>query len=703
MPNIPGATNALPGSYTDVVTVSRGVNVPGGSRIAAIIGEGSTSETIVSTAIGGGKDGLNPTFTTTAGADGRHFQLVNYPLVSNRTTIFKNGIPLVGLEELIPTGGIFSFKYDYVLDITSGHLLLQAAHLQDQGGAFYEPLNSNVGTGTISNLILVDLNAPPEIWTIRCSTVQRNPMNQPIASTASFLAYGSVSGALLDANGNPIIWVSNGTTVSNGILSFSISDGYATVPFQQGDAFTVIVASGVLVRSDSLTATEIPVANLNSPVLLQGLGPVVQQFGFPGTDNELSLGCQLAFANNAPNVLCVQAAPPLPRRTSFTLSPSVNSMSLDNDDFIFPLPIGVTPDFGAPIHFFVTNNSTNVETQILPNQQTFYTLDLAGQPTTTEFITSNAMAPSGYSYFYTVTQSFEDLNYGFDGYIGRNQAFHNQGVFSSPSVTFDSSYVGKVVKIINSVNSANFGLFDVTAVTNGSLYIVANGDLISGSLFFNQTYLSDFINETSAAFEVINPLTGLPVVGGSATDGVLVTSGPTTGTATLTSGTIDFGTLSPTVVGQKLQINGSTKAGMSDAEGNLQPVGNNGLYDIIAVSGFEITIRKALVIESDLEFEVLDPSGVSNYIVINHNVVPNGNGLRITLVDQRDAAFFDAGWINALASLEAVDCDIVVPLPSQTISVIFQNALHHCQTMSSILNRKRKNIVHRSYPRINSR
>ena len=686
MPNIPGATNALPGPFTDVITVSRGVSVPGGVRIAAMIGEGSTDETIVATANGGGKDGLDPTFTTTTGSDGRHFQLINFPLISNRTTVFKNGIPLVGLESLIDNNP-FNSSYDYRIDIATGHIELQRAQLKDQGGSFYSALSSNVGLGAINNLSLIDVNAPPEIWTIRCVAVQRNTFNQPIGGTASFLAFGSVSGAQLDANGNPIVWVANNNVVSNGVLSFSISEtmsGPTVVsPFVQGDAFTVIVQSGVLVRNDSLTANEIPVANLNDPLNLASMGAVVSRHGVPSLTNNLSLGAQLAFANNAPNLLTVQAAPPLPRRTSYLLDSDVIATAPDNDEFIFPLPIGVIPDFNSQIHFFVKNNATNVETQILPNKFTYYTLDTPGQPTTTQFIQDNAVAPAGHSYFYTVTQSLEDLNFGEDGYLGRNPAFHNQGTFGTPSVTFTASYVGKVLKIIDSNNSGNFGLFHITAVTNGQCYVVADGTNISGSLNFNPIYLSDFINETPSSFVVTNALTGLPVIGGSATDGVLVTSGPGTGTATLNSATINFSTI-PNITGYKLQINGSA------ISTSAQPAGNNGLYDIIGVSGHQITIAKALVNESNLEYEVLDSTAVSNYVVINHNVVPNGYALRVTIVDARDSSFFDAGWISALASLQTAECDILVPLPLQTKSVIFQNSLSQCLTMSNIRNKKQR-------------
>ncbi len=141
-------------------------------------------------------------------------------------------------------------------------------------------------------------------------------MNQPIAGTAKFLAFGSISGARLDANGNPSIWMANGQVVSNGVLSFAIYETQvsfvAVSPFREGDAFTIKVASGVLNRNDSLTINEIPVANLNDPVLVQGMGDAAGRHGFPSLSNSLSLGCQLAFANSAPALVTVQAAPSMP-------------------------------------------------------------------------------------------------------------------------------------------------------------------------------------------------------------------------------------------------------------------------------------------------------------------------------------------------------------------------------------------------------
>lgn len=665
MANIQGL-NLLPGAYSQVVTTSRGVAIPGGSRLVAMIGEGSTDEVIVAQASGAGKDGLNSSYTSTTGSDGRHFQLSNFPLISNRTTIFKNGVPLVGLESLIDSN-TFSNKYDYRIDIATGEIELQNAHLFDQGGNFYVPLSTNVGDGYFSGLTLEDVNSPPETWTIRCVSVQRSPSNLPVAGTAKFLAFGSISGAKLDANGNPIIWVANGTTVSNGILSFSISEtqimSVTLAPFREGDAFTIKIASGVLVRSDSLTANYIPTLFLNDPLLMQGMQDVSTRHGFPSLINNLAIGAQLAFANNAPALITVQAAPPMPRRTSYILADTVNSLSTNDDDFIFPLPIGVTPDFDAAIHFFTTNPTTKVESQILPNKFEYYKLDTGGQPTTHAFIIDDTAAPGGHSYFYTVKQSLAEVATGFDGYIGRNLSYYDHGVFHS-SITFDSSYVGKTLKIIDSDNKANIGSYSIYGVSDGKLSV-------------SLPSLPDFVTESSVTFAVIDRATGLAVTGGSGTDGHLVDL-VATATGTFTSAAINFGAIA-SIQSYRLQIIGSL-------------LGNNGLYDIIGYSsiGDTLTIKMAIVNESNLRYEVLDPNDVSNYIVINNNVVLNGYGLRVTLVDTKEASFYDAGWINALASLETIECDILVTLPKQTISVIFQNALSHCKVMSNIRNRKER-------------
>ena len=411
MANIPGAAGAIPGVYDIIQTQSGGAAVPGGVRIAAIIGEGSRSEILVAAAKGGGQDGLNPTFTSVSGSDGRHFKLSLYPIISNRTTLYKNGVPLMGTEGIID-GLPFSHLYDYKIDIATGNIELQAAHLFDQGGAFYSTGSLNTGAGALNGLKLVDTNAPSETWSIRCVSVQRNVLNQPIANTAKFVAVGSVSGNKLDSNGNPVVWVANNQTVSNGVLSFAIGE---SVPFLPGDYFTVVVTSGSLSKNDSLTASYIPTSNINDPEFLQSLPDVTAKHGAASTANNLSLGCQLAFANTAPGIMCVQAAPAMPRRTSYTLTTNFQANSSNVDDFVFALPDGVVPDANSSIHFFIKNNATNVESQILPNQFPYYSI--GSSPTLSQFVNSNTLPPSGYSYCYSLIEEPASVISGLDGYI----------------------------------------------------------------------------------------------------------------------------------------------------------------------------------------------------------------------------------------------------------------------------------------------
>lgn len=682
MSNIPGATNVLPGVFSDVITQSRGASVPGGIRIAAIIGEGSRTEVIVSSALGSGKDGFNSSYTSTNGSDGRHFALSVYPVISNRTTLFKNGVPLVGLEAQIDNDP-FNNAYDYRIDITSGRIELQKAHLQDLGGSYWSPLSTNQGSGSINSLTLMNVNAPSETWTIRCVSVQRNNLNAPIAGTAKFIAIGTVSGTKLDANGNSVTWVANGQTVSNSILSFNISE---SVTFREGDGFTVKVKSGVLSKNDSLTATYIAVSDLNDPEFLENMDVIAKKHGAASTDNNLSLGCQIAFANATPGVLCVQAAPSMPRRQSYLLADSFNAASTNDDDFVFPLPLGAQPDADAQIHFFVKNNATSVESQVLPNKYDYYTLDTLGNPTTTTFTQDDTLAPSGYSFSYTVVSKEASVISGFDGYLARDpSSTGNKGFFSS-GTTFDASLVGKKLKVIDATSVANMdsshdytnslgvdGYLTINSVVNGQLLI---GYDTSVSPTFSFTSIGNHPTQ-DLAFEVVN-LDGTVVSGYSGLDGYIQNSSGIT--AELWSNVIDLSVLaSPTT--KQLQINGNSSF--------------NGAYDILSVNndgydGYYASIRKVFNNESNLRFEVIDPDQQSFYVVLNHNVAPQGYSVRVTFVDVKDAAFFDAGWTSALESLELAECDIVVPLPKQTKSAIFQNTLTHCKAMSNIRNKKER-------------
>jgi hypothetical protein len=376
MPNFPGSNNALPGVYTLVETFSSGLSIPSGVRLAAIIGEGQRQETIVGQANGGGNDGFDPTYSGSNGSDGRHFLLSTAPIVSNRTTLYKSGVPLTGLEGTID-GTTFSSQYDYKIDIENGQIELQTASLVDQGGSYYSASALNVGNGTISSLTLVDANAPTETWTARVSSVIRDTNGDPIDGYARFVVTGSVSGTVLDGYGNTIYWQSNGEIVSNGILSFAINEGTET--FTEGDRFTIQVQSGVLQIDESLTATYIAEEDLNDPEFFTDLDELSQKHGSPSLTNRLSLGGQLAFANGTPGVWALQAAPSVPRRVSYILEEDASGGSTQ-DDLTFALPLNVVPDADSNINFFITDPTTSVESQIVPNKVPFYNATITANP-----------------------------------------------------------------------------------------------------------------------------------------------------------------------------------------------------------------------------------------------------------------------------------------------------------------------------------
>lgn len=665
-PDIANAQVVLPGVFTNVVTQGAGASVPGGVRVACIIGTGARSEVIVASAVGNGQDGLDGYYASTNNSDGRHFVLQFSPIVSNRTQLFRNGVLLRGLEAQIDQNP-FSNAYDYRIDISNSHIELQRAHLFDQGGSFFTAGATNVGQGSLQNLSLVDVNAPNETWTIKCVSVQRNNLNQPIAGTARFVAFGSVSGNVLDANGNPVVWIANNTVATNGILKFSVLE--TSPSFREGDFFTVIVKSGVLSKNDSLTANYIAVADINDPVFFDNIKDINTKHGAVTLDNTLSLGCQLAFANSPPGIMCLQAAPPLPRRTSYELETNFLATSINVNDFVIPLPLGASPDPNSAIHIFVTNPATGIEKQLLPNKFPFFTLGTAGNPTVSSFVFDNANPPAGNSFSYSVIQQGASLAFGQDGYINRDLLTQINALFSSGSITFDSTFVGKELVVIDATNNANVGTFSIVGAVNGDLQIRAGAT----------PPFSDFINETGLSFQLLDPIFYMPVAGSSGSDGALVAI-PNTATGDFSSIAVNFNGFNPVNAGLKLQITAATNAS------------NVGIYDITAYNSGSntLTIAKSFVSEHSLKFEVIDPTQTSDFLVLNHNVVPNGYSLRVTIVDVKDASFFDAGWENALLALEAQELDILVPLPKQTISVIFENAVNHCITMSNITHRKER-------------
>jgi hypothetical protein len=670
MANIPGATNILPGVVAEITTQSRGVAVSTATRLPAIIGEGKSEFTLVANATGLGRDGLDPTYSSTTGADGRHFLLPVYPVIEGRTDVYKNGVLLSGVEGVVGTDTLGEL-YDYMIDSTTGKIELKSAYIVDQGGTDYLTVSTNNGEGTISSLELLTVNATEETWTVRCVSVLRDGSQQPIAGTAKFIASGSISGQKLDSYGNSILWTV-GTLNSNGVLRFLINE---TTAFEPGDAFQIEISSGVLSSGDNLSVKVIPESYINDPVILTSLDEVFKYYGTPSTENTLSLGAQLAFSNQAPAVLCLQAAPSLPRRQSFVLTTSMVNDTSNSDNFIFPLEFAPDPDMD--IHFFTTA-AGETEEQKIPNKVTFYSIDDDSAGDISTFISSNTNPPSGTSNCYTVIELDDEgvIKSGFDGAITWDADITTQATFGVSGFVFDASYSGKKLKIINADNSSNNGTHDIIGVSGGELQIQA-----ASSTFPN------FTTASSLTFAVIDKTTFAPIDGYSGVDGILTASG---NQATLTSASLAFSDL----------LNDGYSDYLIDITDGTN-LNNNGAFKIIDFNGGTdtVTLKKTFITEPNdvtttgLRYEVIDSgaNATTTYaLLVNKNVVADGEQLRITMVSQADANFYDAGWVNALEALETVECDIVVPLPKETISVIFQNTLSHCLAMSSARNKKER-------------
>ena len=100
------------------------------------------------------------------------------------------------------------------------------------------------------------------------------------------------------------------------------------------------------------------------------------------------------------------------------------------------------------------------------------------------------------------------------------------------------------------------------------------------------------------------------------------------------------------------------------------------------------------ITETAVNFRLVDNTQQSAFILLTKDLkVPAGYGLRVTYIDEKDATFYDAGWISALEKLEAFELDVLVPLPKQTISAIFGNCKQHCLKMSQIKNRKERVLL----------
>jgi hypothetical protein len=176
------------------------------------MGEGLREEVVIDSAFGNGQDG-STTCSPTGNGDSKYFQLAESPVVVGRTRVFLNGTELYGTEGLVD-GSSFSSKFDFKIDPDSGCIELQGATIGDQNGKNYSASSSNVGNGSIVDttcgdyelISLVDLNALAERWTVRCVSVIRDSLGNPIPGLSTFTVSGSASGQIKDSSGSPILF-----------------------------------------------------------------------------------------------------------------------------------------------------------------------------------------------------------------------------------------------------------------------------------------------------------------------------------------------------------------------------------------------------------------------------------------------------------------------------------------------------------------
>jgi hypothetical protein len=125
----------------------------------------------------------------------------------------------------------------------------------------------------------------------------------------------------------------------------------------------------------------------------------------------------------------------------------------------------------------------------------------------------------------------------------------------------------------------------------------------------------------------------------------------------------------------------------------------SGIVSDSVVKVIHYTTNAAPVAEaSDIQFVISDISNTTdldaalllNRDLIKSGTIKEGDGLRITYIDEVDYDFYDTNWFEAFEKLEAFDTQIVVPLPTQTKSSIFRQAVSHCEIMSSVANKKER-------------
>lgn len=127
----------------------------------------------------------------------------------------------------------------------------------------------------------------------------------------------------------------------------------------------------------------------------------------------------------------------------------------------------------------------------------------------------------------------------------------------------------------------------------------------------------------------------------------------------------------------------------SGAEFVIDSITDDNTVVVLSNDGDELVpLEDAVNVQFYIKDET-DTTNVRSALLLHRDLVSSGalkegDGIRISYIDEVDVDFADVNWFEAFESLESFDCSMVIPLPLQNRSGIFQAAVQHCEVMSSI-------------------
>lgn len=222
--------------------------------------------------------------------------------------------------------------------------------------------------------------------------------------------------------------------------------------------------------------------------------------------------------------------------------------------------------------------------------------------------------------------------------------------------------------------------------------------------FESETGQTDFITSSDYAFSytIINTDTR---VTGQGFNGTLSVADKTFSTLEVDFDAEDVGRV---IVLQKVETTGGTVyTTQDDISTHVFGSSSVGVELVITAVNDDNTVTvqgndggsTAIVADAvDIQFFIKDISDTTNTAaalllhsdLVDTGTMKEGDGIRISYIDERDADFFDANWFEAFEKLETADCQMVVPLPTQNRFGIFRAAVLHVENMSTIANQKER-------------